>query len=48
MGAFENENTHITGWKQLFSTGKWDHKLELSQEVLHTLFAGTWERRLIC
>jgi len=27
---------YIAEWKQLFSTGRWDHKLELSQEVMNT------------
>jgi len=24
------------------STGRWDHKLELSQKVINTLSAATW------
>jgi len=39
---------YATGWKQLFPTGRWDHKLELSQEVMYTPSAATWERGLIC
>jgi len=39
---------HVIEWKQLFSTRRWDHKLEQSQEVMNTQSIATWERGLIC
>jgi len=31
----------------LFHTGRWDHKLELSQVMMNTLATVTWERKVI-
>jgi len=38
----------MDGNNWVFFTERWDHKLELSQKVMNTPFAATWQRGLIC
>jgi len=51
--SFDNKTNHVFSVCHMietivFFTGKWDRKSVISQEVMNTPAAATWEKGLIC